>query len=67
MVLELYSRLFTVDETIRQREKLDMEEDSQPETSINKPENFKPINRVQWSKEFEKYVAQYKRARKAGV
>ena len=44
-----------------------MEEDSQPETSINKPEKFKPINRVQWSKEFERYVTQYKIARKAGV
>ena len=53
MVLELYSRLFTVDETIRQREKLDMEEDSQPETSINEPDKFNPINWVQFSKEFE--------------
>ena len=44
-----------------------MEEDSNPETSINKPGNFKPINWVQWSKDFENYVAQYKTARKVGV
>ena len=44
-----------------------MEEDSQPKTSMNKPEKFKRINWVQWSKEFENYVAQYKTAWKAGL
>ena len=44
-----------------------MEEDSQPETFINKTDKFKTINWVQWSKEFEKYVAQYKTAQKAGA
>ena len=44
-----------------------MEYDSQTETAINKPKTFKPINCVQWSKECEKYVAQYKTARKVGV
>ena len=38
-----------------------------PEFSINKPEKFNLINWVQWSKEFEKYFAQYKTARKAGL
>ena len=44
-----------------------MEEDSQPKTSINKPDKFKPINWVQRSREFENYVAQYKTVRKSGV
>ena len=44
-----------------------MEEDSHPETSINKPDKCKPINWVQCSKEFENCVAQYKTERKAGV
>ena len=44
-----------------------MEEDSQPETSINKPEKFNPINWVQWSNDFDNYVAQYKTAQKSGV
>ena len=44
-----------------------MEEYSQPEISINKPGKFKPVNWVQWSKEFENCVAQYKTERKAGV
>ena len=50
MGLDLDSRLFTVDEISRCKEELDMEEDSQPETSMNKPEKFKPINWVQWSR-----------------
>ena len=53
MKLDPDSRMFTVDDMSRCREELDMEEDSQPETSINKPEKFKPINWVQWSKEVE--------------
>ena len=44
-----------------------MEEYSQLQTSINKPDKFKPINWLQWSKEFENYVAQYKTAQKTGV
>ena len=48
MGLDLGSRLFTVENMSRCREELDMEEYSQPETSINKPEKFKPINWVQW-------------------
>ena len=38
---------------------LDTEDDSYPETSINKPDNFKPINWVKRSKDFENYVSQY--------
>ena len=49
------------------REDLATEEDSYPENSINKTDKFKPINWVQWLKEFERYVAQYKTARKAVV
>ena len=67
MGLDLDSWLFTVNEMSSCRHKLDTEEDSQPETSINRPEKCKPINWVQWSKEFENYVAQYKTARKEGV
>ena len=67
MKLDPDSRMFTVDDMSRCREELDMEEDSQPETSINKPEKFKPINWAQWSEEFENYFSQYKTARKAGV
>ena len=67
MGLDLDSRLFKIYEISRCREELNMEEDSQPETSINNPEKFKPINWVQWSKEFENYIAQYKTARKARV
>ena len=44
-----------------------MEEDSQSETSIKNPEKFKPINWVQWPKEFENYVALYKTTRKSVV
>ena len=44
-----------------------MKKDSQTEPSINKLEKFKPINWVQWSKESENYVAQYKTAQKSGV
>ena len=44
-----------------------MEEDSLPENSMNKPDKCKPINWVQWPKEFENYVAQYKTARKSGL
>ena len=51
----------------RRREELDTEEDSQPETSINKPDKFKPIRWVQWSKKFENEFSQYKTARKSGV
>ena len=67
MVLYLDSRLFRVYEMVSCREELDMEEDSQPETSINKPEKFKPINWVKWSKEFGNYIDQCKTACKAGV
>ena len=67
MGLDLDSLLFTVDEMSRCREELYMEEDSQPETSMNKPDKFKPINWVQWSRYSENYVAQYKTAQKAGV
>ena len=67
MGLDFDSRLFTVDDISSQKEELDTEEDSQPETSINKPEKFKPINWAQWSEEFENYFSQYKTARKAGV
>ena len=49
------------------RENLDTEEDSQPETSMNKPDKFKPINWVQWSKNFDNCIAQYRTARKAVV
>ena len=56
-----------INRTSRRREELDMEEDSQPETSINKPDKFKPINWVQWSKDFENYVAQYNTVHKSGV
>ena len=62
MGLDLESMLFTFDDMSRCREELDMEEDSQPETSINKPEKFNPINWVQWSNYFDNYVAQYKTA-----
>ena len=44
-----------------------MKEDSHLETSINKSDKFKPINWVQWSKEFEKYITQCKTPRKSGV
>ena len=47
MGLDLDSRLFTVDKMSRCREKFYMVENSQPETSINKPEKFKPVNWVQ--------------------
>ena len=53
IVLYLDSRLFIVDKMSRCREYLDMEDNSQPENSINKPDRCKPINRVKWSKEFE--------------
>ena len=59
MGLGLDSRLFTADEMSRRRGELEMEDDSNPETSIDKPDKFKPINWVQWSKDFENYVAQY--------
>ena len=59
--------MFTVDEISTHRKELGMEEDSQPNNSINKPEKFKPINWVQSSKEYENYVAQYKTAWKAEV
>ena len=67
MGLDLDSWLFTVNEMSSCRHKLDMEEDSQPETSINRPEKCKPINWVQWSKEFENYITQCKTPRKSGV
>ena len=63
----LDSTLFREIDMNRCREELDMKEDSQPEISINKPDKFKPINWVQWSKEFENYVSQYKTARMTGV
>ena len=44
-----------------------MVDDSQLETSINKPVNFNPINWVQWSKGFQNYIAQYKKVQKALV
>ena len=47
MGLDLDSRLFMVDEMGWCRENLDTEEDSQPETSINKPDKFKLISWVQ--------------------
>ena len=46
---------------------MDTEEDSRPETSVKNPEKFKAVNWVQWSKEFENYVAQYKTPRKTRV
>ena len=46
---------------------METEDDSQPVTSINETEKFKPINRIKWSKEFEDYVASYKTARKSLV
>ena len=67
MRLDLDSRLFTVNDVGRCREELDTEENSQPETPINRPEKFKPVNWVQWPNEFKNQVAQYKTARKAGV
>ena len=67
MGLDLDSRLFMVDDMSRCREELDTEEDSQPETSMNKPDKFKPINWVQWSKNFDNCSAQYRTARKAVV
>ena len=48
MGLDLDSRLFTGNAMSRRREELEMEEYSQHQTSINKPEQFKPINWVQW-------------------
>ena len=59
----LVSRLFTEIEMNRCREELDMKEDSQPETSIKKPDKFKPIKFVQWSKEFENHVQDHKNDR----
>ena len=56
-----------VDDMSSRIEELDTEEDSQPENSINKPDKFKPISWVQWSKKFENYFSQYKTARKSGV
>ena len=44
MVLDLESMLFIVYYMSNCREELDTEDYSQPETSINKPEKFKPIN-----------------------
>ena len=67
MGLDLDSQMFTVDDMSRYRVELDTEENSQPETFINKPDNFKLIEWVQWSKEFENYVAKYNTAQKSGV
>ena len=50
MESDLNSRLFTVAKMSMCREELETEEDSQHETSINKPEKFKLINWIQWSK-----------------
>ena len=60
-------KLFTDIERNRCRQTLDMKDNSQPKTSINKTEKIKPINWVQWSKEIEKYVSQYKTTRMTGV
>ena len=48
MGLDLDSRMFLFDDMSRYREELDTEEDTQSESSINKPKQFKPINWVQW-------------------
>lgn len=64
---DLDSRLFTQAEMNICREGFDMEDDSQPDTTINKPDKVKPIKWVQWEKEFSNYVAQYKTARQARV
>ena len=47
----------------RCREEMNIKEDFQLNTSIYKSNKFKPINQVQWSKEFENYSSQYKTAR----
>ena len=66
MGLGLDSPLSIFDDISRCREELDTKDNLQNETFIYNPETFKLINWVQWSKESENYIAQYKTARKSG-